>query len=115
LPTHSRIQLSERLCTERPNSVPLMATIVQSDDVLGGEPRLEGTRVSVFDIYELIIDGENSSADVADQLDRSLGEVYTAFAYYHEHPDEVRQLRREREELQATLATNALQPPEPSQ
>ena len=92
-----------------------MATIVQSDDVLGGEPRLKGTRVSVFDIYELIIDGENSPADIADQLDRSLGEVYTALAYYHEHPDEMRQLRREREELQAALATNALQPPEPAQ
>ena len=112
---HARIQLSERLCTERPNSIVLMATIVQSDDVLGGEPRLEGTRVSVFDIYELVIDGENSPADVADQLDRSLGEVYTALAYYHEHPDEMRQLRREREELQATLATNALQLPEPAQ
>ena len=92
-----------------------MATIVQSDDVLGGEPRLEGTRVSVFNIHELIIDGKHSPADVADQLDRSLGAVYTALVYYHEHPDEMRQLRREREELQATLATTALQPPEPAQ
>jgi uncharacterized protein (DUF433 family) len=92
-----------------------MATIVQSDDVLGGEPRLEGTRVSVFDIYELVIEGGNPPADVADQLNRSLGDVYTALAYYHEHPEEMRQLRREREDLQAELATTALQPPEPAQ
>jgi len=92
-----------------------MATIVQSDDVLGGEPRLEGTRVSVFDIYELVIEGGNPHADVADQLNRSLGDVYTALAYYHEHPEEMRQLRREREDLQAELATTALQPPEPAQ
>ena len=92
-----------------------MVTIVQSDDVLGGEPRLEGTRVSVFDIYELVIEGKNPPADVADQLDRSLGEVYTALAYYHEHPEEMRQLRQEREENQAKIAANALQPPEPAQ
>ncbi len=107
--------MAQRTLMYRPNSVLRMATIVQSDDVLDGEPRLEGKRVSVFDIHELIIDSKNSPADVADQLDRSLGEVYTALAYYHEHPDEMRQLRREREELQATLATTALQPPEPAQ
>ncbi len=92
-----------------------MATIVQTDDVLGGEPRLEGTRVGVLDIYELVVAGGNPPADVADQLNRSLGDVYTALAYYHEHPEEMRQLRREREEVRDALAENALQPPEPAQ
>jgi len=89
-----------------------MATIVKTDDVLGGEPRIEGTRVGVLDIYELVIDGGNPPADIADQLDRSLGEIYTALAYYHEHPEEMRQLRQERQEQQAELAESALQPPE---
>ncbi|MWV41031.1 DUF433 domain-containing protein [Natrialba sp. INN-245] len=92
-----------------------MATIVQTDDILGGEPRIDGTRVGVLDVYELVIDGGNPPADVADQLDRSLGEIYTALAYYHEHPEEMRQLRRERDEVRAELAESALQPPEPAQ
>lgn len=92
-----------------------MTTIVQSDDVLGGEPRLDGTRVGVLDIYELVVDGGNSPADVADQLDRSLAEVYAALAYYHEHPEAMRQLRRDRTQRQTDLAETALQPPEPAQ
>jgi len=92
-----------------------MTTIVQSDDVLGGEPRLDGTRVGVLDIHELVVDGGCSPADVADQLNRSLGEVYAALAYYHEQPEEMRQLRQDRQERQADLAATALQPPEPAQ
>lgn len=92
-----------------------MTTIVQSDDVLGGEPRLAGTRVGVLDIYELVVDGGNPPADVADQLDRSLGEIYAALAYYHEQPEAMRQLRRDRKQRQDDLAETALQPPEPAQ
>lgn len=91
-----------------------MTGIVQTDDVLGGEPRLENTRIGVLDVYELVVGG-SSPAAVADQLDRSLGEIYTALAYYHDHAEEMRALRRERAELEADLETAALQPPEPAQ
>jgi uncharacterized protein (DUF433 family) len=91
-----------------------MTGIVQTDDVLGGEPRIEGTRVGVLDIYELVVGGGDSPADVADQLDRSLAEIYAALAYYHENPEEMRTLRRKRAELEAELETTALQPPEPA-
>jgi uncharacterized protein (DUF433 family) len=89
-----------------------MVEIVTSDDVLGGEPRIEGTRIGVLDVYELVIDGGFAPADVADQLDCSLAEVYTALAYYHERPEEMRQIQRDREETTAALAEDALQPPE---
>ena len=92
-----------------------MTTIIRTDDVLGGEPRIDGTRVGVLDIYELVIDGEQSPATVADQLDRSLGEIYTALAYYHEHAADMRQLRHDREDVRRDLATTALAPPEPAQ
>ena len=89
-----------------------MSSIVRTDDVLGGEPRIEGTRVGVIDIYELVVEGGYSPADVADQLDRSLGDIYTALAYYYEHVEAMRALRRERSEIKSTLAEDALQPPE---
>jgi uncharacterized protein (DUF433 family) len=92
-----------------------MADIVRTNDVLGGEPRIEGTRVGVLDVYELVVDGGYSPEDIADQLDRSLGEIYTALAYYHEHPEEMRELRQEREETERRLAEEALRPPERAQ
>jgi uncharacterized protein (DUF433 family) len=89
-----------------------MASIVRTADVLGGEPRIEGTRISVHDVYELVVEGGFSTADVADQLDRSMAEIYTALAYYYERPEEMRTLAQERTEHETTLATETLQPPE---
>ena len=74
-----------------------MAEVVETDDVLGGEPRLAGTRIGVLDVHELVAAGECPPADVADQLEISLAAVYTALAYDEEHPDEMRQVRAERE------------------
>ncbi|WP_254837767.1 DUF433 domain-containing protein [Natronomonas marina] len=91
-----------------------MAEIVRTDDVLGGDPRIEGTRVGVLHVYELVVEGEHSPVDVADQLDLSLGEVYSALAYYHEHPDEMREVRRSQEDAEVSLAEASLSPPEPA-
>lgn len=91
-----------------------MAEIVRTEDVLGGEPRIDGTRVGVLHVYELVVQGNHAPADVADQLDLSLGEIYSALAYYHEHPDEMREVRRAHEEAEAAIAEASLSPPEPA-
>jgi uncharacterized protein (DUF433 family) len=91
-----------------------MAEIVRTEGVLGGDPRIEGTRIGVLDVHELVVEGGHSPVDIADQLDISLGEVYSALAYYHEHPDEMWELRRAREDAEATLAEVSLSPPEPA-
>ena len=92
-----------------------MTAIVTTPDVLGGEPRIEGTRVGVLSVKELVVGGGYSPADVADQFDLSLGEVHAALAYYYDHPEEMRELRREREAVEARRAEDALQPPKPAQ
>jgi len=92
-----------------------MNTVVRTGDVLGGEPRIEGTRVGVLDIYELVVSGGYSPADVADQLDLSLAAVYTALAYYYDNPEAMRDLRQEREQTKSTLSDEVLQPPEPAE
>lgn len=89
-----------------------MTDIVRTDGILGGEPRIDDTRIGVYHVYELVVEGNNTPADVADQLDVSLGAVYTALAYYHEHPDEMRELRRAHEDAVDVLASDALRPPE---
>ena len=63
-------------------------------------------------VYELVVDGNNPPADVADQLDLSLAEVYSAFAYYHEHPDEMRSVRQAEERSEASLAERSMSPQE---
>jgi uncharacterized protein (DUF433 family) len=91
-----------------------MAEIVRTEGILGGAPRIEGTRVGVFHVYELVVQGDHPPIDVADQLAISLGEVYSALAYYHEHPEEMQEIRRTREDVRSTLAEESLSPPEPA-
>ena len=92
-----------------------MATIVETSDTLNGEPRIAETRIGVLDIVELVLDGGYTPADTADQLDLEVAAVYHALAYYHEHATEMRDLRQERNETEATLAQEALQPPKHAQ
>jgi len=67
--------------------------IVSDDDVLGGDPRIAGTRIGVHHVSELVVEGERSPEETADQLDCSLGAGDTALAYCDEHPDERRAVR----------------------
>lgn len=89
-------------------------SIVRTDGVLGGEPRLEGRRISVLQVVDMVRDGE-SPEYVADQLGITLAEVHTALAYYYEHPEEMREIRERHRELEAELAETALDPPRTEQ
>lgn len=86
--------------------------IVRTDDVLGGEPRLEGRRVSVLQVAELVLTHGRSAEYVADQLELSLAEVHTALAYYYDNVEEMNELREHHRELEAELEDVATPPPE---
>ena len=88
-----------------------MVDIIRTADVRGEVPRIEGTRVAVLDGYELVVDGGHDPADVADQLDLSRAAVYTALAYYYEHPDEMETVRAGREADEEALESKSLSPP----
>lgn len=89
-----------------------MDGIVQTADVMGGEPRLEGRRISVRQIAELVIDGGNAPADVADQLDISLADVHLALAYHYRHPEEMAEVRERHRERMQEAREQAIEPPE---
>ncbi|MFB6161057.1 MAG: DUF433 domain-containing protein, partial [Haloferacaceae archaeon] len=72
--------------------------ITRDDDVLGGEPRIDETRVGVRHVAARVIDSGQSPAYVADQLDLPLAEVYEALSYYYDHVEEMRDLERENED-----------------
>lgn len=84
--------------------------IVETEDVLGGKPRLEGRRISVLQIAEMVVDAGDEPAEVADQLDVSLAEVHGALSYYYDHIDEMERLRQRRAELFDDLETGSKVP-----
>lgn len=75
-----------------------MTEIVSTEDVLSGAPRIEGTRIGVHHIARRILDGDEEPAVVASDYDLSLADIHRALTYYYDHPEEMRQIRRERRE-----------------
>lgn len=71
--------------------------IVKTPDALGGKPRIEGTRVGIFQIGEMVRRGEWSVGAVVDELDLTREQVDAALDYYDDHPDEMETLRARRE------------------
>lgn len=59
--------------------------ITTDEDVLGGEPRIEGTRIGVRHVATRMVDSGQLPADVADQLDLTLAAVSEAMSYYDDH------------------------------
>jgi len=87
-----------------------MTEIVRTGDVLGGDPRLDGRRISVLQIADMILEADRSPEYVADQLDISLAEVHTALAYYYDHADEIETIRDRHDRLESSLDERAASP-----
>jgi uncharacterized protein (DUF433 family) len=90
-------------------------SITRDEDILGGEPRVDGTRVGVRHVATRAIESGLSPAHVADQLDISLSEVYEALSYYYAHIEEMRELERANEEAFEQVRESSLKPKEPVQ
>lgn len=84
---------------------------MSESDILGGEPRIEGTRVGVYHVAVRVVDAGRSPASVADQLDVPLGVVSEALAYYYNNPEEMRTHRAAQEEAREELRSRAVKPP----
>jgi uncharacterized protein (DUF433 family) len=89
-----------------------MEGIVATDDVMGGEPRLEGRRIAVRQIAELVLDGGLTATDVADQLDLPLADVHLALAYYYANHEEMEAVRDSYEARMQSAREQAIDPPE---
>ena len=88
-----------------------MEGIVRTEAVMGGEPRLEGRRVSVRQIAELVIEAGDAPAEVADQLGISLAEVHLALAYHYANPQEMQAVRERHREQSREVREDAIEPP----
>jgi uncharacterized protein (DUF433 family) len=66
------------------------------DSDIHDEPHIEGRRITVRFLRELVEDDGTDPKAVADRYDLDLAAVYHALAYYHEHPDEMARVERVR-------------------
>ena len=64
---------------------------------LHDEPHLEGRRITVQFIKTQVEDRGLEPRAVADRHDIDVADVYRALTYYHDHPEEMRAVERERE------------------
>jgi uncharacterized protein (DUF433 family) len=64
---------------------------------LHDEPHLDGRRITVRFIKEQIEGRGLTPRTVADRHDFDVADVYRALTYYHDHPEEMRAVERQRE------------------
>lgn len=61
--------------------------VVSTPAVLRGNPRLEGTRIGVFQLGRRVRTQNGSLDDVAEEFDLDTAAVEAAVEYYDEHPE----------------------------
>lgn len=88
--------------------------LVRTPGIVGGKPRIEGTRITVQNIV-IWYDRLGLSADeIAAEYDLTLGQIFAALAYYHDHVSEIQasiksdrefveQMKKERPSLLAKM------------
>jgi uncharacterized protein (DUF433 family) len=74
------------------------------------EPHIEGRRVPVLTIVERVEGRGLTPQTVADRHNLEISEVYAALLYYHDHPREFEELRREREQTMADVEDTITRP-----
>ncbi|WP_049937073.1 DUF433 domain-containing protein [Haloplanus natans] len=80
--------------------------IVSTEDVLGGKPRIDGTRIGVYFVHERVEGRGLEPRTVADRHDLDVADVYRALAYYHDHPDEMARIEQKRGERREKAESN---------
>ena len=73
-----------------------MADIVETEGVMGGQPRLAGHRISVLQIAEWILDDGLEPEAVSNEFDLDLADIYRALAYYYDNIEEMKEWREAR-------------------
>ena len=86
-------------------------SLSRDEDVLGGEPRIDGTRIGVRHVAARVIDSRQSPAHVVDQFDISIADVYEAL-YYYAHIDKMRELEAENEAAFERVRESSVKPKE---
>ena len=71
--------------------------------VVGGKPRIAGRRISVQDIVVWHEQMGKSANEIAGEYDLTLGDVYSALAYYFDHREQIDEVMRQGNEAVEAL------------
>ena len=71
--------------------------IVRDEDVMGGEPVIEGTRITVLRVHALVNDRGLPPEEVAAMHDLDFEDVTAALEYYERNPDVIEEVKSWRE------------------
>lgn len=63
--------------------------IVSTEDVLGGQPRIDGRRISVAQVASCHVRGGWPVEEIAEAFNLTLAEVHAALSYYYDHREEI--------------------------
>lgn len=74
------------------------ARIVKTEGVIGGKPRIDGTRLSVFFVRQKVEGADMDPETFAAKFDVDVADVYRALAYFHDHPEEMAEIERRRKD-----------------
>lgn len=78
------------------------------------EPHIEGSRITVRFIHELVEEADTKPERVAERYNLDIADVYEALAYSHNNPEEMRRVeQRHREAVEGARRRSSL-PPHPS-
>ena len=83
----------------------LDSRIVRDPDIVGGQPRIAGRRVTVKDIvirHELL---GHCPDTISEDYDLSLVDIFTALAYYYAHQEEIDRAIKNTDEFIESLKT----------
>ena len=77
------------------------------------EPHIEGSRITVRHVYERVHGRGLRPETVAERYNLDIADVYHALAYYHEHPEEMREVERRRDEaIESARQKTTITPPD---
>jgi uncharacterized protein (DUF433 family) len=89
-----------------------MPEIVKTEDVLGGDPRIEGRRIGVYHVSQRYVEGDDTPEEIVTRYEISVAEVHAALAYAFSHPEEMRTIEARNQSVYEERAVNRLVPDE---
>lgn len=83
------------------------------DSEIHDEPHIEGSRITVRDVYVRVEERGLSPEQVAERYTLDIADVYEALAYYHHNPEEMARVeRRHRRAVESAKERSSLSPPD---
>ena len=87
-----------------------MPQIVKTEDVLGGDPRIENHRIGVYQVYQQYVESDKTPEAIATSYDISVAKVHAALAYAFSNSDEMREIEARNQAVAEETAANRIVP-----